>query len=173
MLTLSEIFEDVLRSEGGFSDHPDDNGGPTKFGITWAEWQKWVHPRATTFELFKKITKEDAFAVYRAWYWDPLQCGKLPPGVAYQVFDAGLLHGIYNSARWLQLAVGVTADGHVGPRTLGAAEEADDAEVITAIHEYRRKRIKAHADYGTFGRGWSNRLLRVKKKALQNVRDGK
>jgi lysozyme family protein len=170
MLTISEIFEDVLKSEGGFTDHPHDNGGPTKFGITWSEWQKWVHPRSTTFVLFKKIEKEDALAIYRAWYWDPLKCQELPPGVAYQVFDAGLLHGIFNSARWLQLSVGVKADGHVGPKTIAATLEADDAEVITSIHNFRMKRIKAHADYKHFGRGWTNRLLRVKKKALQNVR---
>jgi lysozyme family protein len=119
---------------------------------------------------FKKITPEDAKAVYRAWYWDPLCCGELPPGVAYQVMDAGLLHGIYNSARWLQLAVGAKVDADVGPKTVEATWDADDATTINKIHELRMKRIKGHADYRVFGKGWTNRLLRVKKKALANVR---
>lgn len=169
-MTLDEIFDLVLKDEGGFSNHPADNGGPTKYGILFSEWQKWVHPRKTSMAAFKKIEASDAKAIYRAWYWDPLSCEKLPPGVAYIVFDAGLLHGIFNSARWLQLAVNVKADGHVEPKTVAAALAADDAETITAIHDWRMKRVKAHKDYKVFGRGWINRLLRVKKKALANVR---
>lgn len=168
-LSLNEIFDLVLKDEGGWTDHPDDNGGPTKYGILFSEWQKWVHPRSTTLAQFKKITADDAKAVYRAWYWDPLACEKLPPGLAYMVFDCGLLHGIFNSARWLQIAVNAKTDGHVGDKTIAAALSSDPAEVITKMHELRMKRIKAHADYKVFGRGWINRALRVKKKALANV----
>ncbi len=169
-MTLEEIFELVLKDEGGWADHPADNGGKTNYGILFSEWQKWVHPRKTSVDAFKKITKEDAKAVYRAWYWDPLNCEKLPPGVAYMVFDCGLLHGIANSARWLQIAVNAKVDAHVGDKTVAAVLDADDSEVIVKMHELRMKRIKAHADYKVFGRGWINRALRVKKKALANVR---
>lgn len=165
-MTLSEIFDLVLKDEGGFTNDPADNGGPTKWGVTFAEWQKWVHPRKASLAAFKKITQDDAKAVYRAWYWDPLCCGEMSPGLAYMVFDCGLLHGIFNSARWLQIAVDVKADGHVGPLTLEAARGADLAEVVAKMHELRMKRIKAHEDYKRFGRGWINRALRVKKRAV-------
>lgn len=170
-MTPDEIFDLVLKDEGKLSDHPDDNGGLTHYGILYSEWVEWVKPRKTSREEFKtKFTVADAKAIYKAKYWTPLRCAEMPPGVAYIVFDAGLLHGIPNSARWLQLAVNVKVDGRVGPATIAATLSADDAETITTIHNWRMKRIKAHEDYPTFGRGWINRLLRVKKKALKNAR---
>lgn len=168
-MTLDEIFAAVLKDEGGWTDHPADNGGKTNFGILFSEWQKWVHPRKTDVAQFKKITAEDAKAIYRAWYWDPLGCEHMKPGVAYMVFDCGLLHGIFNSARWLQYSVDVKADGHVGKKTLSALAEADPSEVVASMHNWRMKRIKGHEDYKVFGRGWINRALRVKKRALANV----
>jgi len=170
-MTPEEIFELVLKDEGKLSDHPDDNGGLTHYGILYDEWVAHVHPRKTSRKEFQTtFTPELAKEIYKLKYWTPLRCAELPPGVAYIVFDAGLLHGIFNSARWLQLAVNVKVDSNVGPKTVAATLSADDAETITAIHNWRMKRIKAHTDYKVFGRGWTNRLLRVKKKALSNAR---
>lgn len=169
-MTLDEIFLLVLESEGGFSNHVKDNGGPTKYGVTLTQWKLWKKSQKETIEQLRKISKEQAKAVYLDFYWNPLNCNQLPRGVAYQVFDAGLLHGINKSARWLQLAVGAKVDGRVGPQTIAAVIDADDATTIVKIHDFRMKRVKGHEDYPTFGRGWVNRLLRVKKKALQYAR---
>lgn len=34
MKSKDEIFDAVLDKEGGYVNHPDDKGGPTKWGIT-------------------------------------------------------------------------------------------------------------------------------------------
>lgn len=34
MKSKDEIFDAVLGKEGGYVNHPDDRGGPTKWGIT-------------------------------------------------------------------------------------------------------------------------------------------
>jgi lysozyme family protein len=168
-MTLDEIFTAVLKDEGGWSNHPADNGGATMYGVLFSEWQKWVHPRKVDIAQFRKITPDDAKAVFRAWYWDPLNCEKMVPGLAYMVFDCGLLHGIHNSARWLQIGANAKVDGHVGAKTIEAVGDADPSDLIAKMHELRMKRIKGHADYKVFGRGWINRALRVKKRALANV----
>lgn len=31
-----QIVNKIIKIEGGYSDHPSDNGGPTMYGITWA-----------------------------------------------------------------------------------------------------------------------------------------
>ena len=33
-MTIEAILDDVLRREGGYSDHLADGGGPTNYGIT-------------------------------------------------------------------------------------------------------------------------------------------
>lgn len=35
-LTLAQVIDRIIASEGGYVDHPADRGGPTKFGITEA-----------------------------------------------------------------------------------------------------------------------------------------
>lgn len=168
-MNLTEVFDLVLKSEGGFSNHVADPGGPTIYGITYSEYLKWKSPNRPGLKEFKKLTQEEAKQIYHAWYWVPLRCAEMNAGVAYVVFDAGLLHGIFNSARWLQLAVGTKADGHVGPKTLEALVEADKVEVITEISNFRMKRIKNLRHYKSFGNGWTNRIVRVKKKAIASV----
>ncbi|STE86759.1 Predicted lysozyme (DUF847) [Escherichia coli] len=34
MKSKDEIFDEILGKEGGYVNHPDDKGGPTKWGIT-------------------------------------------------------------------------------------------------------------------------------------------
>ncbi len=34
MKSKDKIFDEVLGKEGGYVNHPDDKGGPTKWGIT-------------------------------------------------------------------------------------------------------------------------------------------
>ena len=38
----------LIAHEGGYSNHPDDPGGPTNFGITIADYRRYVKPSATT-----------------------------------------------------------------------------------------------------------------------------
>ena len=33
-MTIDQLIDDVIAREGGYSDHPADRGGPTRWGIT-------------------------------------------------------------------------------------------------------------------------------------------
>lgn len=156
-----QIYEWVITDEGGYTDHPADNGGRTTFGITEDEVRRYTG-RNVTDEVMRRFAKSDAFAIYTKWYWSPLKCDHLPTAVDYIVFDAGLLHGIVRSAKWLQLTVGVSQDGRIGPKTLEAVEAKSPLEIVNAITELRRRRAKDHPDSKHFYRGWSNRITRVR-----------
>jgi lysozyme family protein len=166
-----QVFKWTLIDEGGYGNDPDDNGGPTAWGVTIEQYVNYCRKKGLpkpTVEDLKKLTQDTAKDVYVALYWDPLRASEMPsPGISYLLFDCGLLHGIGRAAIWLQLAVGVKADGSIGPKTMAAVEAADPQKVIEKITEYRFERIRNHPDNWKFGRGWTNRVTRVKTRSLK------
>jgi hypothetical protein len=52
------LVERLRREEGGWSDHPKDNGGRTMFGVTEANYHDWCGMSAEIIEL-DVITKLD------------------------------------------------------------------------------------------------------------------
>ena len=78
------------------------------------------------------------------------------------MFDAAVQHGAKKAIQLLQEAVGVSADGIVGPKTTKAVISAD-AEWLLNRCFLRRSRyyasiIKSNASQGKYLNGWFNRL---------------
>ena len=46
-----EAIRRLLTSEGGYVNHPADPGGPTNFGITLADYRRYVKPDANAAPL--------------------------------------------------------------------------------------------------------------------------
>ena len=84
----------------------------------------------------------------------------LPPALALLVFDAAVNNGVARAARWLQQALGVTADGAIGPVTLAAiGARAGDGEALCAeVLARRMDFMAALPTWRTFGLGWARRL---------------
>ena len=74
----------LLAHEGGYTNHPADPGGPINFGITIADYRKYVKPEATAAEV-QAMTVGEAMAIYRKRYWDALRCDELPAGVDIEI----------------------------------------------------------------------------------------
>ena len=49
--TYDEALRRLLVHEGGYTNHPSDPGGPTNFGITIADYRKYVKPDATAVDV--------------------------------------------------------------------------------------------------------------------------
>src|SRR6185312_9138273 len=99
--SYEEALRRVLAHEGGYSNHPDDPGGPTNFGITLADYRKYVKPDATAADV-RAMRVEEARAIYRRRYWDAQACDDLPAGVDYALFDYGVNSGIGRSGKVLR-----------------------------------------------------------------------
>jgi lysozyme family protein len=99
----------VLVHEGGKVHDPVDRGGRTNRGVTQRVYDDYRrsrgHPSIDVWDMSDAECKD----VYFARYWAPLQCGVLPVGLDYVVFDAGVNIGISRSAKWLQTALGLSA----------------------------------------------------------------
>jgi len=148
----------VFRLEGGYVNHPSDPGGATNFGITRDTLAEW-RDRHVTVEEVKDLTRDEAAAIYKANYWDAARCGSMPAGVALMVFDGAVNHGVSQSSKFLQHALGVDADGKVGPKTLGAIEGLDAVDLIVEIAAQRMRFYGGLRTFTTFGLGWSRRLM--------------
>lgn len=165
---FGRAFALVIGHEGGYVDHPSDPGGETKFGIS---------KRAYPAEDLRNLTLARAATLYRRDYWDALGCGSLPGPLALLVFDAGVNCGVSRSAKWLQAAVGVAADGKVGPGTLAAARKAaaKPGGAVALCREVLVSRLFHHialSTWKTFGLGWARRLFTLPFDAATMPQDG-
>jgi lysozyme family protein len=158
----------VLKSEGGFVNHPSDPGGMTMLGVTKLNWETWVKHPVTEAEM-RALTPELVEPMYKAKYWDAVKADDLPRGIDYAVFDAAVNMGPKRAARLLQAALGVTADGAIGRATIAAATAADPAELLEAFSLGKEAFYQSLPTFGTFGKGWLNRVAHVQDAAEQMI----
>lgn len=153
-------LDEVFRHEGGYVDHPADPGGATNMGITHRTLAAW-RGRPVSKDDVRALSRTEAAAIYRALYWDKVRGDDLPDGLDLVTFDPAVNSGVSRGAGWLQRALGVTADGRVGPVTLGAAASAEAVATIKRACEIRMGFLTGLRTWGTFGRGWSRRVASV------------
>jgi lysozyme family protein len=159
----------LLAHEGGYTNHPNDPGGPTNHGITIADYRRYVRPDAGASDI-RAMPLDAAKAIYRAKYWDALACDALPPGLDYCVFDYGVNSGISRAAKVLQRSVGVADDGRIGPATLAAVASRDASDLVETMCDERLAFLRSLRTWAVFGRGWGRRVAEVKAVALAMAR---
>jgi lysozyme family protein len=162
-------LEMVLKHEGGFVDHPDDPGGATNKGITHKTYSDFLGRPLEDVDELKNIPEEHVQLIYKQGYWDKVKGDNLPSGVDFAIFDWAVNSGPGRAAKALQKAVGATADGAIGPKTLAAVEAADAAEIIKAVADDREAFYKSLRTFNTFGKGWLRRNKETRDFALEMV----
>ena len=162
---FEESLAHVLKHEGGYVDHPKDPGGATNLGCTKKVWEEWVGHEVTKDDI-KALTIADVSPLYKAWYWDKCRGDDLPRGVDFAVFDLAINSGVGRASKLLQRAVGVAADGAIGPATLAAVADANPRELATKICELRLAFLQALPTWETFGKGWGRRVKETEKTAF-------
>jgi lysozyme family protein len=155
-----ESFAHVLKYEGGYVNHPADPGGMTNLGVTKRVWEEWTGKPATEADM-RSLTPEMVGPLYKKRYWDVVRGDDLPSGVDFCVFDCAVNAGPGRASKFLQQAVGVLADGQIGPMTIAAVTAKPADEVIQAFCNLREAHFKSLSTFATFGKGWMNRLSSV------------
>ena len=146
-------FEKLLGHEGGYSEHKDDPGGKTRYGVTEAVARE-VGYRGDMRELPLDLAQR----IYKEKYWDAVQAESLPPDVRYIVFDGAVNSGVVQSAKWLQRACGVKDDGVIGPITIRAANALSPDGLKRKVLAQRLRFMATLSNWTAFGRGWANRI---------------
>ena len=151
MLTYPDFeraFDELMKNEGGYVDHPDDPGGETNWGIS-----KRSYPKVD----IKNLTKEQAQLIYYRDFWVKIDYF-LSYAIAFEAFDAAVNHGIRRSIKLLQEAAGTEPDGIVGPKSRIAFREISENDMLLRFAAYRLRFYTNCAGWGTFGKGWVNRV---------------
>jgi lysozyme family protein len=148
---FNDCLTRLLKDEGGYSNTPGDNGGPTNFGITIADYRKYINKKGTATDV-KNMSVDQASTIYRQKYWDSLGCDDLPSGVDYSVFDYGVNSGLGR------------------PRAvLKKYSNLSGVSLINAINDERTIFLKAIGvgHNAKFLKGWLARVNRVRSYSLQ------
>jgi lysozyme family protein len=160
MPTIDAILDDVIAREAGFVNDPDDSGGPTKFGITLRILAAWRGVDVTADDV-AALTHDDAEAIYRKKFVEDPGFLPLPDPLRAAVVDLGVQTGPVTATKILQKALGVQADGVIGPCTLAAVTHADVRRILVRFTKlrvlYLLRIMDAQPRKLKFRDGWLNR----------------
>jgi lysozyme family protein len=159
---------ELLKHEGGYSNHPQDKGGRTNLGVTQRVYEAWIgHP--VSEQIMRSLTPQHVRALYKANYWDAVKGDDLPAGVDMCVFDFAVNAGVNRASRYLQMMTGATADGQVGPNTLRQLQQYvlthDLQHAVDRYQDLREAYYRKLKTFPTFGKGWLRRVAAVRKAA--------
>lgn len=152
-MTFDDAFGLLLGHEGDFSNHKDDPGGATRFGVTEAVARR-VGYRGDMRELPLDLAKR----IYREEYWNPIRADELPAPIRYPAFDAAVNSGVRQSILWMQRAAGVAADGVLGPRSMTALHMSDHRRIAAIMIAQRLRFMTRLQNWRSFSAGWANRI---------------
>jgi lysozyme family protein len=152
-MNFDQAFEYLLGHEGGYSNSPADPGGETMWGVTLRV------ARANGYDgEMRDMPVDVAKGIYRKLYWDKAQCDDLPEAIRFDVFDIAVNSGVSTASKLLQIALGIAADGVIGPKTLDAARQANPYKLLANLNGARLDLMTNLNHWATFGKGWARRV---------------
>lgn len=165
MADVKKLVPFILKWEGGFVNDPDDLGGATNKGVTFATYSQYRKKKRMpdpTIDDLKNMSDDEWTEILKTMYWDRWKADRInSQSVANIIVDwlwASGIHGIKRP----QKILGVTVDGVVGEKTLAALNKEDPKELFERIKQDRFSFIdeicKARPANEKFRKGWINRI---------------
>lgn len=170
-LTNEQLFEKAKLK--GFANDPDDLGGATMCGVTLATFAEYCrrkgYPRPTIVRL-KAIKYKEWLEILKTMFWDKWKADQ----INNESIALILVDWVWGSGKYgitiPQRAIGVTADGIVGPKTIAAVNAKDPKQLFDLIRKERLAYIericRSRPTNLKYKRGWLNRLNDIKFKGV-------
>ncbi len=143
-------LQQVLKSEGGYTNDPRDPGGPTNYGITIADYRRYINSKGAALDV-KNMHLADAQSIYRSKYWNAVNADNLPSGVDYVVFDYGVNSGVSRANKVFASL---------------KSKYSNPVDLINGICDERLKFLQSLSTWSHFGQGWGSRVASVRKNSL-------
>lgn len=169
MQTIDEMLEVLLKHEGGYTNHPNDRGGPTNWGVTIANYSKYLGRKATIQEV-KDMPRSVALDIFKTRFFIQPRINELHEGLQPNVFDMSVNAGQTRGIKLLQevlkiLGYPCSVDGKIGPNTKKCCENAINNYGWEAINNfYTVRRLEFYFSItrnrprnASFIRGWTRR----------------
>lgn len=150
---MNEAMEDlitrVIQREGGYVNHSDDRGGPTKYGITQATLSDWRRTPVTPWQV-SLMTEDEARVIYRNVYFRGLDAVKDPKVLEF-LFDYSVNSGPGRALKALMVVLGAQKLGTVDQATLFWPLICERLDNFLRI-------IGNDPSQAVFAAGWANRI---------------
>lgn len=152
----------ILQWEGGFVNDPLDRGGATNKGITIWTFRQFYGKDATVEQL-KNITDEQWLHIFKNGYWDKWKADDIEnQSIANIVVDWAWASGPVTAIKQVQKILGVSIDGIVGAKTLGAINNSTSDMLFDRIKSARitfvEDIVRRNPSQLRFINGWKNRI---------------
>ena len=126
-MSIDKMIDATIGKEGGYSNHPSDTGGPTKWGIT----ERVARANGYSGSM-RDLPRSTAVTIYRNEYLVKpgfAAVAAINERIAEELFDTGVNMGVAWPPLFLQAALNglnaqgkhypdIAEDGDIGPRTL-------------------------------------------------------
>jgi lysozyme family protein len=136
-MPIERMIDNVIGREGGYSNHPADKGGPTRWGITEAV------ARAHGFrDEMHAFPREEAVTIYRRLYWLKPGFDRVythAPKIAFELFDTGVNMGPATATGFLRRALNALNRSGADYADLPASGVIDNT-LLTALRGFLAKR---------------------------------
>ncbi len=159
---FDRAFLHIIAVEGtAYTNDPSDRGGETRYGISRSTYERYTGKRANQGEI-RLMSLSYAKEIYRVLFWAYIKGDQLPDKIGLALFDQAVNRGVPAAIRLLQAAMGIKADGILGPKTIAKIKEENE---VVLLYKFCRecqlsyvRIVQANPSQIRFLAGWSNRL---------------
>lgn len=161
-----EILAIVAKWEGGYSNHPDDPGGPTMHGVIQVEYDKWRTKWGKPKQSVKLITPDEEAIIWND-YWQGVKGPKLKSGVDLTCHDYGVNSGLGRNGQFVGRIIGGNTKSHVvTDAEVDSLNKLNSVDVIKKYNDMRLSFLQGLKTFKSFGKGWTARVADVRAKSL-------
>jgi lysozyme family protein len=163
-MNFRDAFDKLLDSRREGVKHsldPHDRGNWTggQIGLGELKGSKYgISAMGYPGEDIANLTVERASQIYYRDFWGPAGCDAVPDALKFDLFDFAVNSGTGRAIRTLQMVVGETVDGILGPRTIQAVQSMSPARLLARFNGARLEFLTTLDGWATQGKGWARRI---------------
>lgn len=162
--TVEQAFERAKKR--GFVNDPNDNGGATMIGVTIGTYRSYCRQRGWKIPTVQNL-KDISYKIWRdivySVFWNKWKADTIVDQTVANMVVDWAWHSGASTIKKVQKLLGVTADGIVGPKTIGALNNAKDikSKIYQSRKAYFEAIVKNNPSQKKWLKGWMNRLNSV------------